>query len=63
MKNKLTKEADNGVIKCELHTKMDKIGSNKPDRVYFCASVPEGIKIGNRSLGGRIYVYKITQHV
>lgn len=63
VKNKLTKEADNGVIKCELHTKMEKIGSNKPDRIYFCACIPEGIKIDNILLSGRIYIYQITQHV
>lgn len=63
VENKLTKKADNGKnIKCELHTKMDKIGSRKPDRIYFCASVPDKIKVDNVDLSGKIYVYKITEH-
>lgn len=64
VKNKLTKMADDGKkIKCELHTKMETIGSNKPDRIYFCASVSDQVKINNVDLTGRIYVYKITEHV
>lgn len=63
VENKLTKKADNGkMIKCELHTKMDKIGSKKPDRIYFCASVPDNTKVNNVDLSGKIYVYKITEH-
>lgn len=63
VENKLTKKADNGkMIKCELHTKMDKIGSKKPDRIYFCASVPDKTKVNNVDLSGKIYVYKITEH-
>lgn len=63
VENKLTKKADDGkMIKCELHTKMDKIGSQKPDRIYFCASVPDKIKVDNVDLSGKIYVYKITEH-
>lgn len=62
--SQLTKVADGGrKIKCELHTKMEKIGSQKPDRIYFCASVPEHVTINNEDLSGRIYVYKITEHV
>lgn len=61
--NLLTKEADNNQkIKCELHTKMETIGSQKPDRIYFCASVPNGISLNGKDLSGRIYVYKITEH-
>lgn len=61
--NLLTKEADNDKkIKCELHTKMETIGSQKPDRIYFCASVPKGISLNGEDLSGRIYVYKITKH-
>ena len=61
--NLLTKEADNNQkIKCELHTKMETIGSQKPDRIYFCASVPKGIRLNGKDLSGRIYVYKITEH-
>lgn len=63
VKEKLTKKVDNGELKCELHTKMKKIGSRKPDRIYFCASVPQGIVIDKKDAGGRIYIYKITEHV
>lgn len=60
---KLTKTADNGKkITCELHTKMQKLGSQKPDRIYFCAKVPEGISVEGDTIGGKIYVYKITEH-
>lgn len=63
VENKLTKTTDGGKkIKCELHTKMERIGSNKPDRIYFCASVPEQVRLDNVDLSGRIYVYKITEH-
>lgn len=63
VKNELTKRADGGAeIKCELHTKMQKIGDRKPDRIYFCASVPEGIQLNKMPMQGRIYIYKITEH-
>lgn len=63
VKNELTKKADaDGKIKCELHTKMKKIGNRKPDRIYFCAKVPEGIKLNGESMDGKIYIYKITEH-
>ncbi|MDE7324458.1 MAG: hypothetical protein K2N73_17430 [Lachnospiraceae bacterium] len=39
-----------------------KIGSQKPDRIYFCSSVPDKVKIDNVDLSGKIYVYKITEH-
>lgn len=61
--NLLTKKADgNQKIKCELHTKMETIGSQKPDRIYFCASVPDGIQLDGEDMSGKIYVYKITEH-
>lgn len=63
VKNNLTKKADNGNIVCELHTKMKKIGSRKPDRIYFCASVPKGILLERKNIQERIFVFKITQHV
>lgn len=63
VKNYLTKTADNGEIVCELHTKMRKIGSRKPDRIYFCACVPKGILLDGRRMEGKIYIYKITRHV
>lgn len=63
VKNELTKQADgNGKIKCELHTKMKKIGNRKPDRIYFCAKVPDGIKLDGKPMDGKIYIYKITEH-
>lgn len=59
----LTKKADdNQKIKCELHTKMETIGSQKPDRIYFCASVPDGVRLNGVDMSGKIYVYKITEH-
>lgn len=63
VKNELTKKADNGNVVCELHSKMGKIGSRKPDRIYFCANVPKGILLNKKSMQGRIYIYKITKHV
>jgi len=47
-------------VNCELHTKMKRISSNKPDRIYFCPYLPEGTGIDRM---GKIYIYKITQHV
>lgn len=59
----LTKTADNGEIVCEMHTKMRQIGKNhKPDRIYFCPKVPDGIRMDGKKLEGVIYIYKITEH-
>ncbi len=62
VKNELTKQADHGEIVCEMHTKMKKIGTRPPDRIYFCASVPKGIQIDKKDLSEKIYIYKITKH-
>lgn len=62
VKEELTKQADQGVIVCEMHTKMKKIGTRPPDRIYFCAKVPEGIQINGKDLTGKSYIYKITKH-
>lgn len=63
VEKKLTKQADGGEkIKCELHTKMQKLGSKAPDRIYFCASVPKGIVIDGKNVENKIYIYKITEH-
>lgn len=46
-------------IQCELHTKMRKIGSTKPDRIYFSPNTDVSIPEMNQ----KIYIYKITAHV
>lgn len=62
--HELTKRLpENKEIVCELHTKMKKIGSRPPDRIYFCADVQKDIQINGESLAGGIYIYKITHHV
>lgn len=64
VENKLTKKSDDGKIKikCELHTKMEKIGGHKPDRIYFCACAPDGAVVNKENISQRIFVYKITEH-
>ena len=63
VEEKLSKKVDSGEkIKCELHTKMEKIGSRAPDRIYFCASIPKGITLAGKNIENKIYIYKITEH-
>jgi hypothetical protein len=56
---KLKKDINGIVINCELHTKMRRLSSNPPDRIYFCPSLPNGV--GN-NMAGKIFIYKITKH-
>lgn len=63
VKNQLTKSVDdNKKLVCELHTKLKKIGSRIPDRIYFCADVPNGIFINGIDMSHKIFIYKITKH-
>lgn len=60
VKEKLVKVISEGKeINCELHTKMERLSTNAPDRIYFCPCVPDGT---GDELDGRIYIYKITKH-
>ena len=58
--NTLTKIVDSCEINCELHTKMKKLSSNAPDRIYFSPKLP--MEVGEEKKG-KIFVYKITNHV
>ncbi|MCK8486684.1 hypothetical protein M0651_05790 [Paenibacillus sp. MBLB2552] len=60
VKEKLIKKIDEKTINCELHTKMRRISSNAPDRIYFCPSVPFGV---HKDWDNKIYIYQITAHV
>ncbi len=60
VKEKLIKKIDEKNINCELHTKMRRISSNAPDRIYFCPSVPVGV---HKDWDNKIYIYQITAHV
>ncbi|MGR7911447.1 hypothetical protein ACU64V_18890 [Lysinibacillus capsici] len=60
VKDKLVKVINGGKeINCELHTKMEKISTRAPDRIYFCPCIPVGT---DHELDGKIYIYKITKH-
>lgn len=64
VEDKLTKKVGGKEIKCELHTKMKKIGSRKPDRIYFSPKVNEHILNNDgRDMIDKIYIYKIGEHV
>ncbi|HHX60680.1 MAG TPA: hypothetical protein GX707_08195 [Epulopiscium sp.] len=58
VRSSLTKEINGIDVNCELHTKMKRLTSNAPDRVYFCPQLP--MEIGEN--GGQTYIYKITKH-
>lgn len=62
VKIELTKQTDQAELVCEMHTKMKKIGTRPPDRIYFCARVPKGITIDGKNIEEKSYVYKITKH-
>lgn len=62
VKLELTKQADQAELVCEMHTKMKKIGTRAPDRIYFCARVPKGITIDGKDISEKLYIYKITRH-
>lgn len=57
--NKLIKVMDNYEINCELHTKMKRLSSRAPDRIYFSPKLPK--EVGEEK-EGKIFVYKITKH-
>ena len=59
VKNQLTKTMQGIEINCELHTKMKRLTSSAPDRIYFCPKLPPEIDESN----GQPYIYKITKHV
>lgn len=59
VREKLVKFIDGKEVNCELHTKMDRLSTNPPDRIYFCPSVPTGTR---KDLDGKMYIYKITKH-
>ena len=64
VKKYLTKTFDSEKkVNCELHTKMRRINNKAPDRIYFCANVPKGVKCRGMDISGKIYVYKISHHV
>ena len=46
VKEKLTKIIDGKEVNCELHTKMGKLTTKPPDRIYFCPSIPTGVREG-----------------
>ncbi|MBZ3765973.1 hypothetical protein [Bacillus cereus] len=60
VKQKLIKQVNGIDINCELHTKMKRMSTKAPDRIYFCPCVPEGI---DSEIEGKILIYKITKHV
>lgn len=60
VKNFLTKNIDGKDLNCELHTKMKKLSSKAPDRIYFCPRIPEDFPEEFRN---KIFIYKITKHV
>ena len=62
VKIELTKQTDQAELVCEMHTKMKKIGTRPPDRIYFCARVPKGITIDGKNIEEKSYIYKITKH-
>lgn len=57
--NKLTKIVNRCEINCELHTKMKRLSSNAPDRIYFSPKLPKEV---GKEKEGKIFVYKITKH-
>jgi hypothetical protein len=57
--NKLRKILNGITVNCELHTKMRRLSSNAPDRIYFCPSLPDSMNV---TMAGKIYIYKITKH-
>lgn len=59
----LTKTIDEFNIVCEMHTKMERYGTQKPDRIYFNPCVREKVTIDGRCIKGKIYIYKITGHI
>lgn len=58
--NSLIKRIDGKELNCELHTKMRRLSSNAPDRIYFCPRVPEDFP---EKLRNKIFVLKISKHV
>lgn len=64
VKKKLTKKIGDTELVCELHTKLKKIGARKPDRIYFCPQVKSHIVNKNgEDITGKIYIYKIGEHL
>lgn len=64
VEHKLVKRIDGKEIKCELHTKMRRIGNRKPDRIYFSPRVDEHIlSMEGIDMIEKIYIYKIGEHV
>lgn len=59
----LTKEIGNDKIICEMHTKMEKYGGQKPDRIYFNPCVEQNIKFNGHCIKGKIFIYQITKHI
>ncbi|MET2869747.1 hypothetical protein ABXV15_03530 [Exiguobacterium profundum] len=56
----LTATLNSKALNCELHTKLQRVSSNPPDRIYFCPSIPDTIC---KNSAGKSYIYKITAHV
>ncbi|WP_455804602.1 hypothetical protein [Clostridium butyricum] len=57
---KLTKNINGTDVNCELHSKMKRLSSKAPDRIYFCPELPSSV---GEEDSGKIYIYKITGHV
>lgn len=56
----LIKNINGTDVNCELHSKMKRLSSKAPDRIYFCPELPRSV--GKEDMG-KIYIYKITGHV
>ena len=56
----LSKELEGHRLNCELHTKMDTLSARAPDRIYFCPNVPDNF---SELYKGKVYIYKISNHV
>lgn len=59
VESKLKKYINGVEVNCELHTKMKRLSSNPPDRIYFCPQLRRETGIDNE---GKIFIYKITKH-
>lgn len=63
VEDELTVSIGSEKVRCEMHTKMEIVSTDPPDRVYFCKSVKDGVKDQNgKDLTGKIYIYKIGRH-
>jgi hypothetical protein len=59
VREKLIKSINGKEINCELHTKMERLSTNPPDRIYFCPCIPIGTR---KDLDGKIFIFKVTKH-